>query len=191
MKKKTSFLIIILFIQAITSAAVQADRTVNVGVYQKKPLTFIEPNGRVRGFFIDVLENIAKKEDWNIHYTPGTWSQCLTNLKNGKIDLLGVIAFSKERSKYIDYTYENFITEWGQIYIGKGKEIESILDLKDKKIAVLQDDMHFLALKNVTRQLGVECEFIEAFDYQDVLGIVESGKCAQDRGADRGGGPSV
>ncbi|MDX2440172.1 MAG: transporter substrate-binding domain-containing protein, partial [Desulfobacterales bacterium] len=177
MKKKTSFLIIILFIQAITSAAVQADRTVNVGVYQNKPLTFIEPNGRVRGFFIDVLENIAKKEDWNIHYTPGTWSQCLTNLKNGKIDILGVIAFSKERSKYFDYTYENFITEWGQIYIGKGKEIESILDLKDKKIAVLQDDMHFLALKNVTRQLGVKCEFIEAFDYQDVLGIVESGKC--------------
>jgi len=177
MKKKISFLIIILFVQAITSAAAQADRTVNVGVYQNKPLTFIEPNGKVRGFFIDVLENIAKKKDWNIHYTPGTWSQCLTNLKNGKIDILGVIAFSKERSTYLDYTYENFITEWGQIYIGKGKEIESILDLKDKKIAVLQDDMHFLTLKNVTRQLGVKCEFIEAFEYQDVLGIVESGKC--------------
>jgi len=177
MKKKISFLIIILFVQAITSAAAQADRTVNVGVYQNKPLTFIEPNGRVRGFFIDVLENIAKKEDWNIHYTPDTWSQCLTNLKNGKIDILGVIAFSKERSKYFDYTYENFITEWGQIYISKGKQIESILDLKDKKIAVLQNDMHFISLKNAISQLGVKCRFIEAFEYQDVLGIVETGKC--------------
>jgi two-component system, cell cycle sensor histidine kinase and response regulator CckA len=176
-KKRTSFLIIILFIQAFTLTAALADRTVNVGVYQNKPLTFIEPDGSVKGFFIEVLENIAKKEGWNIQYTPDTWSQCLTNLKNGKIDLLGVIAFSKERSKYFDYTYENFITEWGQIYIGKGKEIESILDLKDKRIAVVQDDMHFLALKNVTRQLGVKCEFIEAFEYQDVLGIVESGKC--------------
>ena len=62
MKKKISFLIIILFVQAITSAAAQADRTVNVGVYQNKPLTFIEPNGRVRGFFIDVLENIADRK---------------------------------------------------------------------------------------------------------------------------------
>ncbi len=177
MKKKTSFLIIILFIQAFTSAAAQADRTVNVGVYQNKPLTFIEPNGSVRGFFIDVLENIAKKEGWNIHYTPGTWSQCLTNLKKGKIDLLGVIAYSKERSEYFDYTYENFITEWGQIYINKGEQIESILDLKDKKIAVLQNDMHFISLKNATSQLGVKCRFIEAFEYEDVLGIVETGKC--------------
>jgi len=174
-KKKTSFLIIILFILAFTSAAAQADRTVNVGVYQNKPLTFIEPNGSVRGFFIDVLENIAKKEGWNIHYTPGTWSQCLTNLKKGKIDLLGVIAYSKERSEYFDYTYENFITEWGQIYISKGKQIESILDLKDRKIAGLQNDMHFISLKDVTSQLGVKCRFIEAFEYQDVLGIVEAG----------------
>ena len=177
MKKKTLFLIIILFIQAFTSAAAQADRTVNVGVYQNKPLTFIERDGSVRGLFIDVLENIAKKEGWNIHYTPGTWSQCLTNLKKGKIDLLGVIAYSKERSEYFDYTYENFITEWGQIYISKGKQIESILDLKDKKIAVLQNDMHFITLKNLTSQLGVKCRFIEAFEYQDVLGIVETGKC--------------
>ena len=177
MKKKTLFLIIILFIQAFTSATAQADRTVNVGVYQNKPLTFIEPNGSVRGFFIDVLENIAKKEGWNIHYTPGTWSQCLTNLKKGKIDLLGVIAYSKERSEYFDYTYENFITEWGQIYINKGEQIESILDLKDRKIAVLQNDMHFISLKNATSQLGVKCRFIEAFEYQDVLGIVETGKC--------------
>jgi len=177
MKKRTSFLIIILFIQTFTSVAALADRTVNVGVYQNKPLTFIDRDGSVKGFFIDVLENIAKKEGWNIQYTPGTWSQCLTNLKKGKTDLLGVIAYSKERREYFDYTYENFITEWGQIYIGKGKQIESIIDLKDKKIAVLQNDMHFISLKNVTRQLGVKCRFVEAFEYQDVLGIVEAGKC--------------
>jgi len=177
MKKRTSFLIIILFIQTFTSVAALADRTVNVGVYQNKPLTFIDRDGSVKGFFIDVLENIAKKEGWNIQYTPGTWSQCLTNLKKGKTDLLGVIAYSKDRREYFDYTYENFITEWGQIYIGKGKQIESIIDLKDKKIAVLQNDMHFISLKNVTRQLGVKCRFVEAFEYQDVLGIVEAGKC--------------
>ncbi|MBW1820451.1 MAG: PAS domain S-box protein, partial [Deltaproteobacteria bacterium] len=177
MKRRTSFLIIILFIQAFTSAVVQADRTVNVGVYQNKPLTFIERDGSVSGFFIDVLENIAKKEGWNIHYTPGTWPQCLTNLKKGKIDLLGIIEYSKEQSEYFDYTYQNIITEWGQIYIGKGKQIESILNLKDKKIAVLQNDMHFITLKNLTSQLGVKCRFIEAFEYRDVLGMVEMGKC--------------
>ena len=133
MKKRTLFLIIIFFIETFTLATAQADRTVNVGVYQNKPLTFIDRDRSVKGFFIDVLETIATKEGWNIQYVPGTWPQCLTNLKNEKIDLLGVIAYSKERNEYFDYTYENIITEWGQIYISEGKEIESILDLKEKK----------------------------------------------------------
>ena len=42
---------------------------------------------------------------------------------------------------------------------------------------MLQNDIHFITLKNLTLQLGIKCRFIEAFEYRDVLGIVEAGKC--------------
>ena len=161
----------------IVSAPVGAKDRIKVGVYQNMPLTFIEPDGTIRGFFIDILEHIAAKEDWEIEYDPDTWSECLSKIMKGETDLLGVIAYSVERNKDIDFTYESVLTEWGQIYTSRDSGIESILDLRDKKIAVLQADMHFLSLKNLMNQFGIKCRYIEAFEYEDVLMLTELGIC--------------
>ncbi len=161
----------------ILSAPVGANDTIKVGVYQNRPLTFIEPDGSIKGFFIDILEHIATKEGWKIEYVPDSWSECLNKIKKGETDLLGVIAYSVERNKHIDFTYESVLTEWGQVYTSNDSGIESILDLRDKKIAVLQADMHFLSLKTVMNQFGIQCRYIEAFEYEDVLMLTELGIC--------------
>jgi signal transduction histidine kinase len=161
----------------MASAQVEAGETIKVGVYQNMPLTYIEPDGSAKGFFIDILEHIAAKEGWEIEYDPDSWSECLRKIMKGETDLLGVIAYSGERNKSIDYTYESVLTEWGQIYTSSDSEIESILDLRDKKIAVLQADMHFLSLKRLMNQFGIPCRYIEAFEYEDVLMLTELGIC--------------
>ena len=100
-----------------------------------------------------------------------------TNLESSEIDILGAIAYSQERKKDYDFTYENVLTNWGQIYVNNHSGIESILDLKGKKIAVLQNDVYFLNLRSLVKQFGINCRFIEAFEYDDVLKLVEIGKC--------------
>ncbi len=176
---KKIFLLFIAFILSgmLISRSIKADTHVKVGVYQNIPLTFIDEKGRVKGFFTDILEYIALKKGWGIQYIPDSWPQCLENLKNGNIDLLGPIAYSKERGKYFDYTYESILAEWGQVYISKGSNIESILDLNGKKVAVLQNDMHFINLRELVKQTGIRCRFIEAFEYEDVLKLVELKIC--------------
>ena len=159
------------------SAQLQAADPIRVGVYQNRPLTFVEPGGAIKGFFIDIFEHIAAKEGWEIEYDPDSWSECLRKIMKGETDLLGVIAYSVERNRHIDYTYESVLTEWGQIYTSSDSGIESILDLRDKKIAVLQADMHFLSLKRLMHQFGIPCRYIEAFEYEDVLMLTELGIC--------------
>ena len=165
------------FTLVIASGPGYAVDTFKVGVYQNRPLTFIEPDGTIKGFFIDILEHIASKEGWQLEYEPDSWTECLSKLKKGETDLLGVIAYSVERNKHMDYTYESVLTEWGQVYTTNDSGIESILDLRDKKIAVLQADMHFLSLKTVMDQFGIQCRYIEAFEYEDVLMLTELGIC--------------
>jgi len=157
--------------------AFSADIQIRVGVYQNAPLTIIEDDGSVRGFFIDVLEHIAQKEGWEIEYVPDSWSQCLKNLEDGKIDLLGAIADSEKKNNIFEYTYEAVLSEWAQVYTHNEKGIDSIVDLQGKKVAVLQGDSHYANLKNLVNQFGINVRFIEAFEYEDVLGIVEVGKC--------------
>ncbi len=97
--------------------------------------------------FIDIMKYISDKEGWDVEYVPASWPKCLENLIQNKIDLLGVIAYTNERRKYFDYTYESVSTEWGQLYVGENSQIESILDLNGKKVAVLMEDTHYRELR--------------------------------------------
>jgi PAS domain S-box-containing protein len=157
--------------------SVSAETTIKMGVYQNRPLLFQDNDGGIKGIFADILAYIADKEDWYIEYVHGSWSQGLQNLKSADIDILGPIAYSQERKNNYDFTYENVLTNWGQIYVNKYSNIEPILDLNSRKIAVLQNDVYFLNLRRLVKQFGINCRFIEAFEYDDVLKLVEIGKC--------------
>jgi PAS domain S-box-containing protein len=154
-----------------------ADTKIKVGVYQNKPLLFTDTDGKVKGIFADILNYIAQKEGWKIEYINGSFSQCYLDLKSGKLDILGAIAFSEQRNQIFDFTYENVLSNWGQIYINKLSGIESILDFEGKKVAVLQNDIYYKELKELIKRFGIECRFTEAFEYDVVLGLVEAGKC--------------
>jgi PAS domain S-box-containing protein len=158
-------------------ALLQADTRIKVGVYQNIPLIELHDDGSAHGFFVDILENIAKKENWTIEYVPGSRIECLERLKSGQIDLLGAVPQSESGAKAYHYSYEGMISNWGQLYVGEQSTIESIVDLKDKKIAVLHDDIYFDGLKQLAEQFGIQCRFIEAYEYTDVLKLVELGRC--------------
>jgi PAS domain S-box-containing protein len=176
-RKYALLMISVSLMQLITLSPAAASKTVKVGVHQNTPLTFIDENGKVGGFFIDLLESIADKENWEIEYVQSSFSECLSNLESGRIDLLGAIAYSESRGKLFDFTYESVFTNWGQMYINNITDIESIIDLKGKKVAVLQGDIYFENLRELVNQFGIQCRFIEAFEYEDVLKLVEIGRC--------------
>jgi len=167
----------ILFLHLIVPSQARSGKTIKVGVYQNTPLSFIEENGKVKGFFIDILEYIADQEGWEIEYIPCSFSECMSDLKRGEIDLLGVIAYSESRAKSFDYTLQSVITDWGQMYVNRETDIESIIDLEGRKVAVLHGDIYFDNLKKLVGQFGIKCRFIEAFEHEDVLNLVDIGRC--------------
>ena len=168
---------LLFLIAIILPSPLSADNRIKVGVYQNNPLSEFNDDGSVHGFFIDILEHIAQKEGWVIEYVPAERLRCLEWLKSGRIDLLGAVAKSETGSDLYDYTYESIISNWGQLYVNEQSNIESIVDLKNKKVAVLHDDIYFSGLRQLAEQLGIQCRFIEAYEYADVLKLVELGRC--------------
>ena len=167
----------IIFIALLIPFNSIADTNIRVGVYQNKPLLFTDTDGKVKGIFADILNYVAKNEEWTIEYVNESWIQCYEDLKSGKLDILGAIAFSNQRNQIFNFTYENVLSNWGQLYINNKSEIKSILDLDGKKIAVLQNDIYYKGLRELIKQIGIECRFTEAFEYDAVLELVEAGKC--------------
>ncbi len=47
--------------------------------------------GIVSGVYPDILNYIAKKENWKLEYVYGTWEEGLARLKKGEIDSLALL----------------------------------------------------------------------------------------------------
>ncbi len=177
MVKYLKILALLCFTILILPSAPLAETRIKVGVYQNIPLSGFKDDGSVYGLFIDILENVAQKESWVIEYVPGSRLESLEKLRSGQIDLLAAVALTESGAKVYDYSYESVISNWGQLYVDQHSTIESIVDLKNQKVAVLHDDIYFDGLKQLMEQFGIQCRFIEANAYADVLKLVELGRC--------------
>lgn len=85
---------------------------VKVGLYENPPKIFTEKNGAPAGIFVDIIEEIARREGWSLKYVHGTWPQCLENLELGKIDLMPDVAYSGERAQKYDFCRDSVISNW-------------------------------------------------------------------------------
>ncbi len=177
MKKLLIFIISLFVVLSVLSSPLCAYTVVKVGIYQNIPMAFIGEGSAAKGFFIDILEYIASKEDWKVRYFPGSREECLKQLEEGRLDLLAGITYSQEKDKRFDYEYESVLSEWAQIYTQKDSSIESIVDLNDKKIAVLYNSIHYDKILNLINQFGIRCRIIVVYEYQTIFEIIESGEC--------------
>lgn len=175
-----SIIIISLFILLIFPSPAGAQETpVKVGVYQNPPLVSMDDEGIVQGLYIDIIENIAFREGWEMDYVPCSFARCLEKLERNEIDILVAVAYSEERSEKYDFNQETVISNWGLVHVQKGSEVHSFLDLEDKRIIVLKDDIHYTGdqgIRNLLSQFNVNSTFIEVDEYTKVFKGLESGE---------------
>jgi len=151
-------------------------RTVRVGVYDTKPLAYSDKDGSAHGFFVDMVNRIAEKEQWNVQYVPGTWQEGLDRLKNDQIDMVLCIAYTEAREKYMDFPKEYLLLDWGLIFKAKGSKITSLLDLEGKSISALKGDVYLTGFRELVRQFNVNVKIMEVDQYPEVFKAIESGK---------------
>lgn len=148
-------------------------KTIRAGVYNFKPMVFFEEGQNPQGLYVDVLNNIAVKEGWQITYVSGSWSDCLRRLEKGEIDIVVCIGYSEEREKIYDFPKDFLVLDWGLVYHHKGTKIDNIFDLNYKKIAVLKSSIYTTGFKNLLDQFSIKADLIEKSDYKDVFKAIE------------------
>ena len=172
MKKPFLFIYFLFIILSVANS----QRVVKVGAFNFYPGMFQDSDGQVKGFYIDALNEVAKKENIKFVYLYGSWSDCLERLQNGEVDLLTSVAHSDERAKIMDFSKTQLLTVWGEVYAKPATKIGGILDLKDKKIAIMKADMNGRHLQELTRKLSINCVFIETSDFEKVFEMIASEK---------------
>jgi len=173
--------LILMISLVIGSAAVAADdaRIVRVGIYENQPKIFTDDAGKAAGFWPDIIEDIASEEGWTIEYKHGTWTECLQMLENNEIDMMPDVAYTEERVRKYAFSHETVYISWSRVYTQKGVEINSILDLEGKDIAVLKGSINVEGsdgIKEIIRSYNINCTYTEVDSYIRVFEMVERGE---------------
>jgi ABC-type amino acid transport substrate-binding protein/anti-sigma regulatory factor (Ser/Thr protein kinase) len=169
-------LIVLAAVLLAAPVLLDAATTLRVGTYPNPPLIFRDEQGRPQGIYVDVLEHVARQERWTLEYVEGAWDQGLERLRRGEIDLLLAIGYSPERSRQFEFSHELLIENWGQVYAPRNANIQTLLDLTGRRLAVVRGDIYYAALHSTHETLKVFPTFVEVSDYADTLRLVAQGQ---------------
>ena len=152
-------------------------RPIRVGFFEDPPTMFTTDNGYLEGFFPEILDAIAEEQNWKIDYIPGTKEECIENLHNDNIDLLLNITDSPIYHKDFNLSEEAVITTWDIAYSRDDISIQSLLDFKNRTIAVVNSGKlisNKSEIKRSLENLNIPCTFIEVQSYQQVMLLIDN-----------------
>ncbi|PLX67879.1 MAG: hypothetical protein C0603_07100 [Denitrovibrio sp.] len=144
-----------------------------IGSYDNPPKIEQSKNGKVIGFWPELLGNIAAKEGWKISYLHSTWQKALTNLENNKIDIMPDVAFTPERAKLYEFNKEPVMVSWSRVYVrADNNSIKSIEDLGGKRIAGLMGSVNLEGsdgIKRLVQSFNINATIVEMQSYNEVF----------------------
>ncbi len=146
-----------------------AKNIVIVGIYNNKPLSYIDTNGEAKGLFPSILNDIAKENNLQLHYKKCIWSKCLKMLANGKIDILGPIAYSKSRTKKFIFSKENILANWGTLYTNQNTNVISWENLKNKTVGLQKGDIYAEKFMDYITNLNISVKIVYFDTYKEIF----------------------
>ena len=134
------------------------------------PYEFSNEKGEPDGFNIDLIREISRVMGLNIYIELKTWSEVISNIETGKVDILAGLFFSTERAKYVDFTQPHSIVSYS-FFVRDNEKNFSYDDLQGKEIIIQKGDITediVKGLNNVT--------IVYTSTQADALRLLSSGK---------------
>ncbi len=162
-----NFLFMLTMLYPVSAREINQDKSLRVGVYQNKPKIFINEEGKADGIFIDILKDIANKENLTLEYVHDDWPVLLNMLSIGEIDVLPDMAYTEKRDSLFNFNHLSVLNTWLEVFTKRSNKIQSIKELGDKRIGLLKDSYQENLLNNkIKKKFNLSYEVFAFKDYE-------------------------
>lgn len=112
------------------------ENTIKIGTSPDYPPLEYKENGRLTGFDIELVQEVAKNAGLNVEIKEIGFDNLITSIQNGKIDMIASgFGRTPEREKVVDFS--TGYLESGNVIMTTSKPQNKIDFYKDKKVAIL------------------------------------------------------
>ena len=140
-------LIFLLSVLALPLGA--AERPLRVMMeHASPPFSALNANGQPEGFAVDLLKAVAADQGLKVEFDLRPWQQIYSEFREGRGDVLGLVASSDERAAFMDFSlpFEKLVC--GVYYQKDRTAVRSVADLRGLRVAVIKNAItHEYALK--------------------------------------------
>lgn len=140
--------------------------------YNSPPLRYIDENGQYQGVIVDYMNGLSINIGTKIKFEPkSTWEEAYDDVKSRKADFIDMIA-SPKRNFSFNFSKPIYKLKGATAFIKGGNEVNNVLDLRNKTIAVQKSDyaMEYLKIHSIKSTI------IQTNTLKEALILLENGK---------------
>ena len=165
-------LCLVLYITALpfpVSAEEAENRTVRVGWYEGTYNT-TGPDGQKRGYSYEYQQAVAAHTGWKYEYVEGNWSELMSMLKSGEIDLMGGISYAEERTTSMLFSELPMGEDKYYLYVDPSNTditVSDLTTLNEKRIGMVPDTLSARRFYEWEKSHGVETQQVDITSTDD------------------------
>lgn len=137
------------------------------------PYEFLDQNGRPAGYNVDLTRAIAEIMGMKVEFRLGAWSEMLSALKSGRVDVLQGISWSEKRARQIDFTPPHTIVYHAIFARRDSPPAGSLDELRGKKVALHRDGI----MHEYLAERGYGKDLVLTPTPADALRLLAAGEC--------------
>ena len=129
-----------------------------------------EPDGKKRGYSYEYQQAVAAHTGWKYEYVEGSWSELMSMLKKGQIDLLGGISYAEERAASMLFSELPMGEDKYYLYVDPSNTDISASDLttlNEKRIGVMPDTLSARRFCEWEKSHGVDTQQVDITSTDD------------------------
>jgi signal transduction histidine kinase/ActR/RegA family two-component response regulator len=146
-----------------------------VGTYSDAyPYSYVDANGQLGGFAVDLLDSVASAVNLRIERVVGPADQIRQRFQAGEFTMLQYHGVTQDRRAYAEYSVPFMILQ-GCIYVRTGSAIHRLQDLNGQPFGIIGTTG---VGERLLRDNGISARFVPAQSQEDLLEKVATGDVA-------------
>ena len=177
---KLKYLIAIILLMNILSTSIYGvesdfEDVIKIGVYANSPYYEIDANENVSGYYHELLALLQEKYPFKYEYVIYDFSEALTALKEGDIDIIFGIVVMQSRLEDILYNKQPVATKQYALY-ARDEAFTSISKIKNAKVGLIEGSTTARITLNYFKSIGVDIQTVFVGDERELEKQFEEGK---------------